>query len=341
MLPWVNYPTHVTALYACIGAAVCTYVVRTAFRLAPILSSKVVYSLSYRCIQVVVWPFLFVIWGEVLLVVLKALLPYHPESLLLHMYTQLLWLVGTLLIATAMMRLISIFEERLLTNEERVWGDPMIVRAISKLVRIGVGLLVVLMALPVLGVNIAGIWAFGGGSAVILGISIREILANYFAGLMIYVDRAFQIGDHICVPDYKIEGRVRAIGWRITHLLLGDRTLCYVPNAMLLKGLIVNTTQAKHDMIADKITIQLSTVSVLDKVVREVRDTLQQQSQVDQQQPISVYFSAIKAGTIQLHFCVFVRKETTIPSTIVRQALLFRIIDILTHHKLTTTVVPR
>ena len=88
--------------------------------------------------------------------------------------------------------------------------------ATGKLLRASVVITAVLVALQTLGVSVGGVLAFGGVGGIAVGFAARDLLANLFGGLTIYLDRPFRVGDWILSPDREIEGTVIEIGWR-TH----------------------------------------------------------------------------------------------------------------------------
>ncbi len=61
--------------------------------------------------------------------------------------------------------------------------------------------------------------AFGSASTVVGGIAARDLLANFFGGFTIFMDRPFSVGDWIRSPDKNIEGTVENIGWRRTKII--------------------------------------------------------------------------------------------------------------------------
>ena len=72
--------------------------------------------------------------------------------------------------------------------------DAASARAINKLLRISVIITAVLLAMQTLGYNLSGVLAFGGVGGLIVGLAAKDLLANFFGGLMIYLDRPFQEG---------------------------------------------------------------------------------------------------------------------------------------------------
>lgn len=53
----------------------------------------------------------------------------------------------------------------------------------------------VLIGLQSLAFSISGVLAFGGIGGIAIGFAPRDILANFFGGLMLYLDRPFAVGD--------------------------------------------------------------------------------------------------------------------------------------------------
>jgi MscS family membrane protein len=73
--------------------------------------------------------------------------------------------------------------------------------AIAKLLRLSVIITAVLVVLQTLGFSVSGVLAFGGVGGIAVGFAARDLLANFFGGLMVYLDRPFSVGDWIRSPD--------------------------------------------------------------------------------------------------------------------------------------------
>ena len=57
--------------------------------------------------------------------------------------------------------------------------------AVAKLLRIVVIVIAFLILLQTLGFSVAGVLAFGGVGGIVVGFAARDLLANFFGGLMI------------------------------------------------------------------------------------------------------------------------------------------------------------
>ncbi|HEY9119052.1 MAG TPA: mechanosensitive ion channel domain-containing protein, partial [Marinobacter sp.] len=75
--------------------------------------------------------------------------------------------------------------------------DYTTVNAVSKLSRAVVIITAVLIALQSLGYSISGVLAFGGVGGIAVGFAAKDLLANFFGGFIIHLDRPFKVGDWV------------------------------------------------------------------------------------------------------------------------------------------------
>jgi len=54
-----------------------------------------------------------------------------------------------------------------------------------------------LVILQTLGYSVSGVLAFGGIGGIAVGFAAKDLLANFFGGLMLYMDRPFVVGDWV------------------------------------------------------------------------------------------------------------------------------------------------
>jgi small-conductance mechanosensitive channel len=86
--------------------------------------------------------------------------------------------------------------------------------------------------------DIGPLLATSAVTSLVLGLALQPILGNFFAGLVISVERPFRINDWIRVGDQ--EGRVVAITWRTTHLRTRDNDNIVIPNGKLAEERVHN-----------------------------------------------------------------------------------------------------
>lgn len=87
----------------------------------------------------------------------------------------------------------------------------------------------------------ASMIAGGGLTAVVLGFAFREIGENFLAGLFLAFSRPFSPGDIIKTEE--IEGEVRAVELRYTHIRGEDGRDAFVPSSQLFNKPVINFTR--------------------------------------------------------------------------------------------------
>lgn len=98
------------------------------------------------------------------------------------------------------------------------------------------------------GMNIAGLsdiamslLAGAGVSAFILGFAFKDIAENFLAGIILAFNRPFNICDTI--ETAQIKGKVIDLDLRNTHIKTFDGKDVFVPNALILKEPLVNSSK--------------------------------------------------------------------------------------------------
>ena len=98
-----------------------------------------------------------------------------------------------------------------------------------------------IIALNVLGLEKVAVSMLAGGgvTAVVLGFAFREIGENFLAGLFLTFSRPFNVGDLIATGE--IEGTVKDIELRYTHIRTDDGRDAFVPSSQLFNSPVINT----------------------------------------------------------------------------------------------------
>jgi len=109
---------------------------------------------------------------------------------------------------------------------------------ITKFVRALALVLAVLIALPLVGIDLTLLSVFGGALGVGLGFGLQKIASNYVSGFIILLDRSIRLGDLVTVDNK--HGVVEAIKSRYTVIKSLDGTEAIVPNDTLITNTVVN-----------------------------------------------------------------------------------------------------
>jgi small conductance mechanosensitive channel len=109
--------------------------------------------------------------------------------------------------------------------------------------RLGYGVIWVIggvIALSVLGLDFTALGGGLGFASVAVGFGLKDVLSNYFAGVILLTVRPFRIGDQIVITDY--EGTVTDVQLRATTIRTYDGRLIYIPNQEVFSSSITNNT---------------------------------------------------------------------------------------------------
>lgn len=237
------------------------------------------------------------------------------------------------LLAWFLIRVIRQVETRLLSHEYN--DDPVdetTVLALGKLVRITVIITSALVIMQTLGYSISGVLAFGGVGGIAVGFAAQDLLANFFGGLMIYMDRPFAVGDWIRSPDQEIEGTVENIGWRQTRIRTFDKRPLYVPNSTFAQISVENPSRMHNRRIKETIGLRYDDVAKMRTIVEDVKKHLSNHPDIDQEQIIIVNFDSFGASSLDFFIYTFTRTVDWLEYHEVKQRVLLEIVDIILAH---------
>ncbi len=206
--------------------------------------------------------------------------------------------------------------------------DATTVTALAKLLRLTIVISATLIALPTLGIEITALLAAGGVGGIAIGFAAQDLLANFFGGLMIYLDRPFAIGDWIRSPDREIEGTVEHIGWRLTIVRTFDKRPLYIPNSVFTKLALENPSRMTNRRIHETIGIRYSDADKMDQIIQSVREMLLNHEEIDDSQTLIVNFNKYAASSLEFFIYTFTRTTNWIKFHEVKQDVLLKIIAI-------------
>lgn len=204
--------------------------------------------------------------------------------------------------------------------------------AIGKLLRVSAIITAVLVILQSLGYSISGVLAFGGIGGIAVGFAAKDLLANFFGGLMIYLDRPFAVGDWVRSPDKNIEGTVEDIGWRLTRIRTFDKRPLYVPNATFTQIAVENPSRMTNRRIYETVGIRYDDVDKMEAIVTAVKVMLRNHEAIDQEQTMIVNFNAFNASSLDFFVYTFTKTTAWIEFHEIKQDVMLKIINIIEGH---------
>ncbi len=207
--------------------------------------------------------------------------------------------------------------------------DKHTVQAIGKLIRISVFITGGLILLQTLGYSISGILAFGGVGGIAIGFAAKDLLANFFGGLMIYLDRPFKVGDWIRSSDRSIEGTVENIGWRLTRIRTFDKRPLYVPNSIFNNISVENPSRMTNRRIKETMGIRYDDANKMATIIEQVKTMLQNHPEIDASQTLIVNFNGFAASSMDFFIYTFTKTTDWIKFHEIKQDVLLKIVEII------------
>jgi small-conductance mechanosensitive channel len=115
----------------------------------------------------------------------------------------------------------------------------------------------IIIALDLLGINIVPFIAGAGIAGVAIGFAAKDTLSNLIAGILLILDRPFEVGDRIEVwsapAGSATWGDVIDIGLRATKIKTTDNIVIIIPNNEIMLRDIINYT-----IISEKIRVRIN-----------------------------------------------------------------------------------
>jgi small-conductance mechanosensitive channel len=110
----------------------------------------------------------------------------------------------------------------------------------------------IILALDVLGFNIMPFVAGAGVAGIAIGFAAKDTLSNLIAGVLLIIDRPFEVGDRIEVwsapKNAATWGDVIHIGLRATKIRTTDNIVIIIPNNEIMKRDIINYTTVTKEI---------------------------------------------------------------------------------------------
>ena len=206
------------------------------------------------------------------------------------------------------------------------------IAAIAKLSRTIIVFIVILTFMQKMNIPLTSLLAFGGLGTVTIGFAAKDTLANFFGGMMIFMDKPFEIGDWVRSPDRDIEGTVEYIGWRLTRIRTFDKRPLYVPNAIFSTISIENPTRMHNRRIKKMIGLRYEDSSKISTIIADIKKMLLEHPDIDKKALTMV--NLLDFGESSLNIIVYTFTKTVIWADYqcVQQEILLKIIDIITQH---------
>ena len=182
-----------------------------------------------------------------------------------------------------------------------------------------------------IGPIIAGLGLFG----VAVALGAQDLFKNLISGILVLVERRFQVGDWIFV-DGVIEGTVENIGFRSTVVRRFDKSLATIPNFQFAENAVINNTQTTNRRINWIIGLEYRTTSdQLKKIKDEIENYIKDSELFSKKGDtfLSVKIEQFAASSIDIRLICFTKTKNYLEWMDVKDTLAIEIKTIVEKNK--------
>ena len=226
-------------------------------------------------------------------------IPLGSTQLSLWMvFTGILWISVIMVLA---MWLAKLIQGRLMASTHL---DASLKMMLSNIVGIVFGALAILIALPIVGIDLTVLSVFGGALGVGIGFGLQKIASNYISGFMILGDRSIRPGDRLTVNGFT--GYVTKISARFVVLRSATGAEALIPNETFVTNTVINESYTSK-ALWQGLDIQVSYDSDIVRAMEIMVEAAKKQSRVDQEKAPNAVLTNFGADGIDLRVGFWVK----------------------------------
>ena len=212
--------------------------------------------------------------------------------------TGLLTVVITLLITVTISRVV---EERIMRADRLNLSFRL---AATKLIHALAMFVAILVALPLVGIDVTVLSVFGGALGVGLGLGLQKVASNYVSGFIILLERSVRVGDLVTIDNR--QGTVSSINARFTVIRSLDGTEALLPNESLITSTVINHTYT-DPVTSLRLPVTVAYSSDLDRATKVLLDSARAQTRVLADPAPKVLVRNLGDNGIELELVIWIR----------------------------------
>ena len=207
----------------------------------------------------------------------------------------------TIAVAWTLVRLVDLsvywWVQRVQEGEES--ATMILLRPVRKILTVLIILIAALVWLSNIGFNVSALLTGLGVGGIAVALAAQDTLKNFFASIMILLDKPYRIGQRIVVKGH--DGVVEEIGLRSTKLRLLTGHLTSVPNDQMANLDIENIGRRPHIRRLTNITITYDTPpEKIEKAINIIQQLLDNHKGMDPEFPPRVYFNEFNPASLNI-----------------------------------------
>ena len=208
----------------------------------------------------------------------------------------IIWLVATAIAAIFESRSQILDKANLPINIKR---NSIFLSMAGKLIKIVLYIIAGYLSLKELGFDLGGVATGIGIGSAVLAIAMQDLVKETFAGVLLFMDKPFEIGDWIEANG--TSGAVEDLSLRSTRIRTANDTIVTIANDTLISENIVNWGKIGKRIFEADINLALETKEVtIEKITNRIRFILKYNKEINPD-TVMVNFNNIKETGINVH----------------------------------------
>ena len=202
-----------------------------------------------------------------------------------------------------------------------------LVRVVFRVATIVVVTVILLKALQLLGVPVAGLIAGLGVGGLAIALAAQGTLENFIGGIILYADQPVRVGD-VCKFG-ALRGTVEDVGLRSVKIRTLDRTIVTVPNADFAKMQLENLSERDLVLLRENLRLRYETTrDQLQTVISEIESMLQDHGRIAEER-LRVRFTGLEDYYLEVELYAYAMTDAWPEFLEIREDVLLKVMDII------------
>ena len=148
-----------------------------------------------------------------------------------------------------------------------------------KVTRVIIYIVAIFIVFAILQINLSGLVAGLGIGGIIVTLAAQDTAKNIFGGVVLFIDKPFNVGDWIQTPNY--EGTVEDMTFRTTRIRNFENSVVNIPNSTIADSAIINWSKMEKRRYKFSLSFPLDTTAEqMEMISNKIRKMLMNEPQV-------------------------------------------------------------
>ena len=222
----------------------------------------------------------FIILG-IYLAILFLKVPLNISEPTMQMVTTIFKIISVIAFAIALAKSFtiqsSLIKKMKKTSKRKL--DDATIEFILKIVRVLIYIIAIFVVLALLKIDLTGLIAGLGIGGVIVTLAAQDTAKNLFGGVVIFLDKPFNVGDWVQMDAY--EGTIEDITFRTTRIRTFENSLLNVPNSIISNASVINWSKMQTRRYKANLRIDFNTsIEKLERVKARIEEMLKERESI-------------------------------------------------------------